>query len=394
MIRQHLGILKGALSIREGIDRPNLFYGVRPIMGTGMIGEKDLDFLIPKPPTPTLSGEDTPPYDYSKIPQTIIYVNHKLVGHAVAAQVRSLLPSATNKRPQLGHIPAWDWDPRSPAEKVVAVYHATISSTMRHYIQRDWRDGTTRILIASSAWGMGIDDKTVERVIQWRVKGLDNLDTLYQRFGRCARDPSMQGVCILFTEKEWIGGRPDTSNQARDRRGTDGEPLGSSAEIRRGNLENGLYRFINCPGTTKCRRKIILGFYADSQYHASSPDTCCDLCGADKMFIDRLVPNVFSAVFQFIVPGVPMVQFPKPSPALRQAVRTALLSLCALILKRDYSHRTRLLTALHILSPSQIESLAAHCRGITHQNKILSIPGFTIATERFLQHGSILLSFP
>jgi len=62
-------------------------------------------------------------------------------------------------------------------------------------------------MIATSAWGLGINDIGVERVIQWGVKRLDNLDTLVQRFGRCARDPTKQGPCLLFTEKVYIGPR-------------------------------------------------------------------------------------------------------------------------------------------------------------------------------------------
>ena len=60
-------------------------------------------------------------------------------------------------------------------------------------------------MITTSAWGMGINDGNVERVIQWQVKHLDNLDTLVQRFGRCACRIDLQGICLLFTEKAFIG---------------------------------------------------------------------------------------------------------------------------------------------------------------------------------------------
>lgn len=59
-------------------------------------------------------------------------------------------------------------------------------STIKHSevrsIEEHWRNGVTRILVATSAWGMGINDRRVEMVVQWRVKDLGNLVTLYQRF--------------------------------------------------------------------------------------------------------------------------------------------------------------------------------------------------------------------
>ncbi|RPB18405.1 hypothetical protein L211DRAFT_764423, partial [Terfezia boudieri ATCC MYA-4762] len=64
--------------------------------------------------------------------------------------------------------------------------------------------GDTRIMVATSAWGMGINDSHVERVIQWRVGAIPTLDTLIQHFGRCARNPLLQGVCIAFVEQSCV----------------------------------------------------------------------------------------------------------------------------------------------------------------------------------------------
>lgn len=50
-------------------------------------------------------------------------------------------------------------------------------------------------IYGTSTWGIGIDN---QRMTQWRVKDLGDLDTLYQRLGSCARDAYLQGVCILF----------------------------------------------------------------------------------------------------------------------------------------------------------------------------------------------------
>ena len=327
------------------------------------MGETDLDFLIPSQHRlMDLNTGEIPPYEYSKIPMTIVYVNQKLTAHGVAAQIRTRLPPESHKRPVLGHLPLWHWDGRSLSEKIVAVYHASLSPTMKQYIQEDWRNGITRILVATSAWGMGINDQKVERVIQWRIKDLENLDTLYQRFGRCARDTTLQGVCLLFAEKDYL-----------------------ASKHRQNKLEKGLNRFINCPGAVKCRRKIILGFYADNNYHSPSPPICCDLCGSDQ--ITRLAPGVFNAVFEFSLPTRAASQFPRSTPALRLAVHNALCSLRYNILHRDYKNRLRILTPQHIINNEQVEILARHSRGLTCKETILKIPGFSINPSHFHKHG-------
>lgn len=43
-------------------------------------------------------------------------------------------------------------------------------STIKHSgvrsFEENWRNGVTRILVATSAWGMGINDRKVKRVVQ------------------------------------------------------------------------------------------------------------------------------------------------------------------------------------------------------------------------------------
>ena len=45
---------------------------------------------------------------------------------------------------------------------------------------------------------MGIDIRDVQRVIQWRATSILNLASYFQRAGRAGRDPSCNGVAILF----------------------------------------------------------------------------------------------------------------------------------------------------------------------------------------------------
>ncbi|EPS96960.1 hypothetical protein FOMPIDRAFT_1094615, partial [Fomitopsis schrenkii] len=48
----------------------------------------------------------------------------------------------------------------------------------------------------------GIDVRNIRVVVQWRLTC--DLNTLWQRFGRAARDPSLDAIAILFVEAKYF----------------------------------------------------------------------------------------------------------------------------------------------------------------------------------------------
>ena len=146
---------------------------------------------------------------------------------------------------------------------------------------------------------MGVDDRHVQRVIQCKTKPLGNLDTFMQRFGRCARDPELQGLCVLYYEKDLAGKKATADGPKRTQKRTaDGELKNSSnVEEKHGMLDPGLYQYINinnllmepssgtAPVPIQCRRKLILGYYADQEYHNPGIYTnkYCDLYETEEI---------------------------------------------------------------------------------------------------------------
>ena len=51
-----------------------------------------------------------------------------------------------------------------------------------------------------------MDIPNIKIVIQWRAT--PSLSALWQWFGRCARDPTLEGTAIIFTEKEYFNVLP------------------------------------------------------------------------------------------------------------------------------------------------------------------------------------------
>ncbi len=71
-------------------------------------------------------------------------------------------------------------------DRRVAAYHAGLKAAERRDVQDRWRDGTLDVVVATSAFGMGIDRADVRFVLHATVT--ESLDAYYQEIGRAGRD--------------------------------------------------------------------------------------------------------------------------------------------------------------------------------------------------------------
>ncbi|KAK1443660.1 DNA helicase recq family protein [Babesia gibsoni] len=157
----------------------------------------------------------------------------------------------------------------------VAPYHAQMNMHTRNAYYKDWMSGKVKIMVATIAFGMGIDKGDVRFVIHFSLP--KSIENYFQESGRAGRD-GLNATCIICYafhdyQRLLLLINRTTQNGTADNLST--------------HLRSILKLVEYCQSSFICRRKFLLSYFGESlKERCNIP---CDTCSTNlhKRFIQR-----------------------------------------------------------------------------------------------------------
>ena len=158
-------------------------------------------------------------------------------------------------------------------------YHAGLEEAERRENQDDFRFDRRSVMVATNAFGMGLDKSNVSFVIHYNMP--KSLEAYYQEAGRAGRDGEAADCILLFS-----AGDVETARFLLQNGGNEELPPQEQAEVRQRDQER-LRAMVGYCKTTACLRGAILDYFGQSH-----PGRCgsCGNCRASYQTRDITVP--------------------------------------------------------------------------------------------------------
>ncbi|WP_253275703.1 DNA helicase RecQ [Persicobacter sp. CCB-QB2] len=159
-------------------------------------------------------------------------------------------------------------------------YHAEIPHSERNKTQEDFLKDKVQIVVATIAFGMGIDKSNVRWVVHYNLP--KNIESYYQEIGRGGRDGLNAHALLFYTYADVIRQQ---------------QMLKELEEDRRALQEMKLERLKHFTEAHICRRKVLLNYFGEDLKEDCGQ---CDVCKNPPKSVDGTVTaqKILSAVYR------------------------------------------------------------------------------------------------
>ena len=221
-----------------------------------------------------VTGFDRPNLSFSVIrtPKRMDYVVHYVRQHA---NENGIIYCATRK--DVDRV----YENLTRAGIKAGHYHGGLNDEVRREMQNAYADDKLQVMVATNAFGMGIDKSNVRYVLHYQMPR--NMESYYQEAGRAGRDGA-PAECILLYSGQDVQVHKYLIEQSIE------TPERQNVELRK------LQFMIDYCFCSNCLRKYMLNYFGESTVW-----TTCDNCSsckdsADKVNVTKEAKAIFRAI--------------------------------------------------------------------------------------------------